>query len=142
MRHAKGISAVIAVVLLLLVTVSIIWVFSTWMTATTKTATEKTGKGIKKKLEVLNIEFAVKAGYNSASDNLEVSVTNTGTEDIDLSKVKVFLKGLQQAISSGNSGTLAPGDTAKLVVSNNTAACGEVVTVSYSGVERSAVVEC
>lgn len=142
MRGAKGISTVIAVVLLLLITVGIIWLFSTWITGTTTTVTERTGELIETRTRTLNIDFSVKAGYDSNSNTVNITVTNTGPGDIDLSKVAVFIKGFPQTIKSGNSGTISPGNFTTLIVENTTEACNQLLVVSYYGVERNTLIEC
>ena len=58
----KGISTIIAVVLLLLIAVSIIFAVYQWLTGMTTTATEKAGKGIEEKTKIIGeIDFQIVA---------------------------------------------------------------------------------
>lgn len=138
----KGISTVIAVVLLLLITVGIVWTVYTWLTGTMTTVTGGTGEAIEKQTEMLTTDFMIVAAGYAGGNNCEVSISNTGTRDIDLSKIKVYVKGVEQSITNGNTGTLSPGNTATIEFQNSTAVCGEVVRVAYAGVIKEAVVEC
>ncbi len=139
----KGISSVIAVVLLLLIAVGITWTVYTWLTGTMTTVTEETGESIEKKTEIIGSDFVIAAaGYNTANSRGQISISNTGTNDIDLSKITIYLKGVSQSITSGNTGTLSPGSTATLEFTNTSKVCGEVVRVVYAGVIKEAVADC
>ena len=138
----KGISVVIAVVLLLLITVGIAWTFYTWVTTTTTEFTTGTGEAIGSKMETLTTDFMIVAAGHVSGNTCQVSISNTGTQNIDLSKIKVYVKGVEQSISGGASGTLSPGETKTIEFQNSTAVCGEVVRVAYAGVIKEAVVEC
>ena len=138
----KGISTVIAVVLLLLITVGIVWTVYTWLTGTMTEVTTGTGQAIGGQVETLTTDFMIVAAGYEGSNRAQVSISNTGTQNIDLSKIKVYVKGVEQTITAGNTGTLNPGNTAKITFQNSTTVCDEVVRVAYAGVIKEAVVEC
>ena len=138
----KGISSIIAVVLLLLIAIGIVWTVYTWLTGATTTLTTGAGEAIEKKTEILTTDFMIEAAGYTGSNQAEVSIRNTGSTDIDLTKILITVKGVSQTIVSGNTGTLAPDALQTITFQNSTAVCNEIVRVSYSGIVKEAVVQC
>jgi len=137
----KGVSTVIAVVLLLLITVGIVWTVYTWLTGTMTEVTTGTGKAIERQTEILTTDFVIVAA-GCTNTGCQVSISNTGTRNIDLTKIKVYVKGVERRITGGASGTLSPGETKAINFDGNTRFCGEVVRVAYAGIIKEATIEC
>ncbi len=108
---SKGISAVIAVVLLLLVSVSVVFVFSTWVTGIAGKATEKTGEKIKFVTQKLSSCVQITSvGWN------KVYITNCGIDEnevIDKDHVNVFIDGLKVDFTADKD-HIKPEETIKL----------------------------
>lgn len=131
----KGISTIIAVVLLLLITIGIVWSVYNFLTGATGTVTKGAGSAIEKKTEILQTDFSIVAA-GCTSSTCEVSISNTGTKTITLSNVKVYVEGIEKATGSG---TLDPGETGKISWAGSTADCGKTVRVAYAGVTKESV---
>ena len=139
----KGVSTVIAVVLLLLITVGIVWSVYTWLTGTMTEVTKETGEAIERQTEILTTDFMIVAAGYKGGNRAEVSISNTGTRNIDLTKIKVYVKGINQDIQDQNKlGELKPGETKAIEFQNSTPVCGEVVRVAYAGIIKEATIEC
>jgi len=143
----KGISAVIAVVLILMITVALAAMAYVWFTGVFETISGSAGEAAEKTGQTIATSFDIaSAGYNSTTSLNEyvlVYVTNTGTSDIDLVNMNVFV-GVTKATLT-NSGTMSPGDTELFAIQNSTSfaiSCGQQVKVTYGSLERYTAILC
>ena len=159
----KGISSVIAVVLLLMITIALVgmaWVFfqNLWGTVSTNAGNAATNTG-----ETLATSFSLGSAkmqtnattgqtcYNKFCENLlYLYVTNTGTITITKEKFSVYIDGNLAREEYGQTGNLAPGTTATLKMSNITGRgdaatkmiCTSAVKVMYGSAEQDITITC
>lgn len=79
----KGISPILASVLLLAVTISVAGVFSGWAPTLAQTVTDQTGNQTEHRLDCneASAEF-ISANYNSSASEIDTALRNTGRADI------------------------------------------------------------
>ncbi len=91
----KGISPVIAIIMLLLITVSLIGLSYVWISSTFQATAEKTEKSIEKGTEIMSMDFEINSAWvDSNRNSLYISLQNTGTGEIKLSEVSVLVNGI------------------------------------------------
>ncbi len=140
---SKGISALIAVVMLLMITVALVGMAYMWVTTAFSGVTKETGESIEQGTQVIATKFVINsAAYDSGSNTVNVSIQNIGTTEINLDNADVILGGFSQNVIYKSQATLKPQERALVAFTNSTDACGREVTVKYLGVEASAEVYC
>jgi flagellin-like protein len=106
MSSAKGITPVIAVILLLLITISMVGFAFVWFSRVTllaQNATEtRLGNVINQQEQTVRIDNVA---------GTEVTIRATGAQSIPVSGLQVYVNGAQQTCSSWSGTTLAPGST-------------------------------
>lgn len=123
MRNAhndkKGISPLIASVLLIAFTLSIGAFMSTWLQDITKKQTDETVKNSKPECQfaALNIQEIV---YTNSSHKLRLDVENTGTKSVTLNKIKLIYSDDLNVYLDLNSTLISNGDTYSLTADNTT----------------------
>lgn len=147
----KGVEAVIAIVLILMITVALAAMSYVWFTDVFKTLTDSGDSAIADTGDKLQASFTVESARYTSANNVSVSIRNTGNSDIELGKIAFYLKGIPAATVSAPTGTLGGGDftTTAFVVSNITSGIGAVcpgpstLTVTIAqGQQQSATVSC
>jgi flagellin-like protein len=139
----KGISAIISVILLVMISISLaglawVWFFNISNTLTTSATNETqaaTNKlGMKAKIEV--------AQFYSANW-VNATIRNIGTVNIDIAKLGIFVDGVLSTYNP-NTGILAPGSTITINITNATPACtGKVLEISFeNGFEDYETIAC
>ena len=117
----KGVSTVIAIVLILMITVALAALAYVWFLSVFQTISTSAGESIEQTGEQLGTQFTIQSSAYTGSNLVSVGVQNTGTQNLDLTKIAAYISNQQAFISSGNTGTLTPGLTTTLKVSNSTA---------------------
>lgn len=149
----KGISAVIAVVLLLMITIALVgmaWVFFQNLWGTISTTAGEAAEGTS---EAIASQFSIASASHTKSDNYAtVYLTNTGSADIKLDRVNVFVNNKLTGKASGTfTGILSPGSTVSLKVNNKTinasadyndAWCTNTTKVTYGSLEQVSTITC
>ena len=121
----KGVSAVIAIVLILMITVALAAMSYVWFTNVFESLTESGTGAIEKTGQQLQASFSVESARYTSGDNVSVSIRNTGSTILDVSAVAFYLNGLPAASivqGSGPTGDLAEGEftTTAYVIENTT----------------------
>jgi flagellin-like protein len=148
----KGISAIIAVILILMITVALAAMAYVWFTDVFKTVTEGAGKAATGASETIATSFSIaSAAMNQTgtinNDNaLDVYVTNTGSTDITTDNFNVFVEGTK-GIARIDQTEIGPGKTATLTVDNTTTidekmTCDASVKVTYGSLEQFTSIVC
>ncbi len=110
----KGISAIIATLMLLMITValfSLFWAFSSDLFGSvTSDVKRQTDVAITK----AGTEFTIINAKNSSLTNINVTVRNSGTQNIDLDTLVAFVD--ENKASETASGTIAPGNSSTFAV--------------------------
>jgi len=116
----KGISPIIATILLIIMTVGIAALMYTWMSGMMNQLTTQTSQQI---IQQTAIDFKLtQVGVNSASGAFIVTITNTGSATIDTTRVGVLA--YVTVYSKLNPGT--PNGTFQCSISNFTLSPGQV----------------
>jgi archaellum component FlaF (FlaF/FlaG flagellin family) len=88
-------SPVIAIVMLLMITVSLVGLSYVWVSATFKETAEETGKSIERGMGIISTNFVVNSAWASKDKNaIYISLQNTGSSDIKLEDVTVLVNGI------------------------------------------------
>ena len=139
----KGVSAIIAIVLLVMITISLaglawLWIFNlstvleNTVTNTTRRATENMG---------MQARIQVARFYPIRWVN--ATILNTGTVDIDLSKLGIFIDDVLTINYVPNTSKIMPGGMETINITNTTAACNKVLRITFpSGVDDYKTISC
>jgi len=144
----KGVSAVIAIVLILMITVALAAMSYVWFTNVFETLTESGTGAIERTGEQLQASFSIESARYLSGNSTSVSIRNTGVTTIDLDDVAFYLNGLPASVTSGPSGTLNEGEftTTAFVIENNTeAVCPGPATLRATiaeGYQQTVTVSC
>ena len=148
----KGISAVIAIVLILMITVALAAAAYVWFSGVFETITEGVGDAATGVTEKISTDFTLEAAVgedtntDTVYDTLSVSMRNTGTQDIDLATVAFYIAGKNEAITDGNEGMLVAGAVKTLKITGLIASddpCDKALKVTTgAGTEKSTTIEC
>lgn len=89
---SKGVSAVIAVILILMITVALAAMAYVWFTNIFQELTEGAGGAATQTATALGTSFTIdSAAYNSNDDETVVTIRNTGSQNIDLTSMAFFI---------------------------------------------------
>ncbi len=80
----KGISAVVAVIMLLMITVALVGLAYVWTTGIFTSTTGAAGETTGSVLESISTQFVIENVRNASLTEINVSVRNTGTQNINL----------------------------------------------------------
>ena len=116
----KGVSTVIAIVLILMITVALAALAYIWFVSVFQTISEGAGEGVEQATEQLGTSFGIETAKYTGSNQVTASLRNTGSQNIDLTKLATYINNEIAFIDSGNTGTLAPDGTATVKISNAT----------------------
>ena len=130
----KGITPVISVILLLLVTIAIVGLASGFFQRIFGLA----GTGIDQQLNASTAQFGQTVKIDGAAGT-SVVLRHTGSKTIDLSSVRVFLDNAP-ATCTWSSATLAPGGT--VICTLESACTGKTVKASAPGGDAPGTVTC
>lgn len=148
----RGVSAVIAVILILMITVALaatsyVW-FSEVFTTVTAGGTNVTARGVAGIATQFSIESARYGGVN----NVTVAIRNTGSVAIDLTTSAAYISdqfaGVTTKVNTAGTAitSLATGSIALLNVTNTTAigdVCGDPIRMSFgAGTPQTATIRC
>jgi flagellin-like protein len=118
----RGVSAIIAIILILMIVVALAALAYTWFTgifgslttsATNATATATTAMGMQVRIEAAK----------SYGSSVNATIRNTGTVNVDISKLGVYVDGSLCPNYAPNTSTITPGLTKTINITNTTAAC-------------------
>lgn len=125
MRHErKGISPLIASVLLIAFTLAIGAFFSTWLNGVAKQQTEGATENSKPECTYVNLNVQ-NATYTNSTKMLALNVENTGTKSVILNKVKLFYNDNAETYGNFTAKTIDGGDST-IVSFDNTTTNGSV----------------
>lgn len=128
----KGISAIIVVIMLLMITValfSLFWAFSgNLFGSITSNVKKQTDASIVR----TGTELTIMNAKNSSLTNIDVTIRNSGTQNIDLDTLIAFVDDSKATETS--SGTVAPGSTSTFTITSPfpMSTCEHVLRLSVS----------
>lgn len=128
----KGVSTIIAVILLLMITVALIslfWVFSTGLFSS---ITSNVGKQTDASITKAGSEFTIINAKNTSLTQISVTIRNSGTQNLDADTLVAFVD--DNATAETASGTVAPGSTLVFTVTTpySMSTCSHVLRLSVA----------
>jgi flagellin-like protein len=132
MMKMKGISSVVAIILILMIVVSLAALAYVWFMTVFTSLTGAAGEAATGAERAIGTSFKIEAAKNITVDMIKVSMRNIGTVEIDMSKIAVYLDGIQQdsANLEGDAGTLAVDDVKSFNITNVANPCDRVLQVT------------
>ncbi|MBU3896391.1 MAG: hypothetical protein KJ697_00440 [Nanoarchaeota archaeon] len=155
----KGISAVIAVVLILMITVALSAMAYVWFTGVFEDISGSAGEAAGAAAAQIGSGFSIVSAYdnNLVADEAYVKVTNTGTTTLKKEYFNILIgtvtipvtPGIPAEITSTQTGDLISGETITHTITNATTSsgyigewCGKQVTVIYGDLEQVTTMAC
>lgn len=136
----KGISAVIAVVLILMITVALSGAAYVWFSGVFDTITEGAGDAADNTADVISTSFAIATASKISSTTAEIYIVNTGSSNIDMNKVIVFADDKLADIESSTPTSIASGAAGTIKINNSGSYtenfCGTKIQVSYGSLKQ------
>jgi len=86
----KGVSAVIAIILILMIVVALAALAYTWFTGIFSSLTSVTEEAVETSTTAMSANFLIETAFNT-STTVHFTLRNTGTADIDLSKLGAYV---------------------------------------------------
>ena len=131
----KGVSTVVATVLVLMITVALAASAYLWFTSIFQNVSTGAGESVAQVGEITGTSFSVTSAAGNTAP-ATVYLLNTGTVDIAVSSVAVFVSGIK-TVSAPVTGVIAVGGQQTITVSNATgytgAFCGQSLKVTVQG---------
>ncbi|VVB60079.1 Uncharacterised protein [uncultured archaeon] len=115
----KGISPLIASVLLIAFTLSIGAFMSTWLQDVTKKQTQSTVENSKPECQFANLNIQ-NVTYTNSSTKLRIDVENTGTKSVAINSIKLIYNDDTTTQANFNRTTINAGDVNTLLMYNTT----------------------
>lgn len=139
----KGISDVIAIILILMITVALAALAYVWFTGIFETISSGAGQAATGAAKTIATNFKIEAAKGFATDEkVTITIRNTGTENIDASKIAVYVDDNIKE-TEGNTGTISPGDTLTFDAMNVANPCNKILKVTIeTGAEDSITISC
>lgn len=128
----KGVSAIIAVILLLMITVALMSLFWAFSSGVFGSVTAGAGAQTDASIKRAGSEFTIINAKNSSLTKIDVTVRNSGTQNLDAGTLVAFVDG--NATAETASGALAPGGTLAFTVTTPypMSTCNHVLRLSVS----------
>ncbi len=113
----KGVSPLIAAVLLIAFTMAVAAILTAWITTFTEEQTGEVGNRSSQVVECSFADMAIfDAVWDSGGNNVTVSVANTGT--VDLTDVNIFVFKDGSRVATTNTGSIASADIVSPTITN------------------------
>ncbi len=142
----KGVEAVVAIVLMLLITISLVGLAYAFFQDTFRDIIQSGSSQINKTTGQIGADLRVEAAKYTSASTITLSIRNTGTQDIDKSVISVKIGELTATVSPALSGSLKPTNTLDFTVNNVSGMgdiCGDPVRVTVGqGAERTRTISC
>lgn len=132
----KGITPVVAIILLLLITISMVGFAFVWFTRVSQLATSETEAQLRGQLTADAQKIRIDAATTTA-----VSIRNTGTQDINTTQISFFIDNAAVSCDATWTGMLTAGST-KTCTYVPPKTCAAAATVKVSAPGNSDAVKC
>lgn len=133
MQSRKGISEIVAVVLLLLVTIAIIGISFSWLMSTSQSAAGQTENETNTQTSRMTASFRVE----SVSSNM-IYIRNTGTAALSAESLSVFVNNNKLDASDYEMSDIESGKVGILTITN--AEAGDLVDIYGASVHQTAII--
>jgi len=150
----KGISSIIAVVLILMITVALSAMAYVWFTDVFKNISGSAGEAAGAAASQIGSGFSIVSASGlttgTGSENAYVRLTNTGTTKLLKENFNILINDTSANITSINAGELEPGVSITHTITKATAGygywsgdwCGKQVNVIYGDLEQVTTMAC
>jgi flagellin-like protein len=140
----KGVSEIISIILIVLIVVSLAGMTWTWYTGIIGTVTMVNTNSTSTATTALGMQMRIEAAKYISGNNVSATIRNTGTVDIDLSKLGTYVDGSLSYPYTPNTSRLSPGYTVNINITNKTRACfNKILKITLdSGYEDYRTISC
>ncbi len=132
----KGVSAVIAVILLLMITVALAATSYVWFSSIFSTVTTGGTAATEQSVATIQASYMIESAYYNATgypaSKIQVVIRNTGSSSINMTTAATYIGDTPQTSETPTANMLASNGVATINVTNSTPACGAVLKVSFS----------
>ena len=132
----KGVSEIIAIILILMIVIALAALAYTWFSGTFSSLTGTASTSVSQTTGAMASSFKIEAAKNMSATNNSVTIRNTGTTAIDLTKMSAYMSETYSTVNAGAIGILTAGNTATLYVTlpvSVTLACSSTIMKLTSG---------
>lgn len=136
----KGVSAIIAVILILMIVVALSALAWTWFSDIFGDLTNRAGKSIMKQQQQIQKNFGLEVAVCQITGNVSFSIRNIGSGELQANQTSAYVNNFPANIINNPSGTLVRGDTQQYITENVTCSSGQLLKVTIeSGLSKSIV---
>lgn len=118
----KGVSAIIAIILIVMIVVALAALAYTWFTSIFSSLTTSATNATSKATTSMGMQIRIEAA-KSYGTYVNSTFRNIGTVNINMGKLGVYIDGSLCPSYDPPTGTLSPGNTLTINITNTTAAC-------------------
>lgn len=138
----KGVSAVISIILILMITVALAAMAYVWFTSVFETITKGAGEAAAGTQTAIGTQFSIESAKNLTADKITVTIRNTGKENIDMTNIAAYVDNVKQD-TEGNTGTIGYQKTSTFEVVNVTEPCAKALKLTVgTGYGQTTTVSC
>jgi len=137
----KGVSTIIAVILILLITVALAVLAYAWFTGIFDVLISGANQSINGTQQQFGTKFSIEAATNVTEDIVTISMRNIGTVNIDLDKIACYVD--DELKTNDASGTLSPGSVASFNITAVSDPCSKVLRITVeTGADETITISC
>ena len=140
----KGVSAIIAIVLLVMISVSLAGLAWVWFFGISNLLTNSATNATEEATARMGMQARLETARFYAPTYVNATIRNTGTVDINLTRLGIFIDGFLTTTYTPNTGKIAPGEISTINITNATPACTDkVLKITFpNGVEDYKTISC
>lgn len=140
----KGVSAIISIVLLVMISVSLAGLAWIWFFGITNALQNSAVNATETATNRMGMAARIETAKFYPVTWVNATIRNTGTVDIDLSKLGIFIDGYLSTVYAPNTSKLAPGSIVTINITNTTPACADkVLRITFpNGVDDYRTISC
>ncbi len=140
----KGVSAIIAIILILMIVVALAALAYTWFTGIFAGLTTSVTNATTTATTAMGMQIRIEAARFYPNTFVNATIRNTGTVDFNVGRLGIYIDGDLEPTYEPDTGTIAPGDTITINITNTTAACpNKVLKISIeTGLEDYKTITC
>lgn len=131
----KGISAVIAVVLILMITIAIAALAYTWFTGVFTSVSGTIGTAAETATQNIAGQLTIDAASFAPTNAVRIGIRNTGSGDLDLATLTIYINDISATIPTGNLtvAKLTQGNSTTFTAINTSYVYNKVVKATVKG---------
>jgi FlaG/FlaF family flagellin (archaellin) len=140
----RGVSAIISIILIVMIVVALGGMTYTWFRGMVGSLSESAENATSTATNTLGMRAELEAVKYYSANKVNATIRNSGTVNINKSKIGAFVDGKYCPVYTPNSGILSPGAVETFSITNTTAACpNKVLKITVeSGLESYRTIVC